>query len=229
MSNSGLYDNISDTESFADDLGPSDGYFNPRQPSQNTLVRDPSLPSPEEVKAREAREENGTNRVSEHREEHAQASRYIPQSPQRQRPSSYDEELYTDRSPLIPIAPPAYEAATAGNQYRPLESSFAPENGGNDRGYQTIARRPFGIQDEPQSMGGPVEDEGSSSDSGWFIQSSKRLRSCCSVGAMGRTLLILRILLVLLAVGVGVGFVVDTVLSLKGQKDTVKHREFRAS
>ena len=223
MSNSGLYDDVSDTASLADDLSPSDGYFNPRRPYQNTLVQDPSLPSPEEVKTREAREEEEANRAGRYREGHAYASRYTPPPPQRQQSIPYDEELYFDRSPLIPIAPPAYEAAIAGNHYRPPESGFTPGNGGNGYGYQTMPRRFFGTQGEPQSMGGPTGDEDSDPVSGWVIRPSKGLRSYCSVGVMGKTLFILRILLVLLAIGVGIGLIADVVSTLHSEKDVVKH------
>jgi len=158
----------SDTESFSDELSPTDGYFNPRGMPTNELVPDPSLPSDSKaaedkvlIPRGEARQnsEMGARATDSptlsqlypsHTDTSAAASNNTPSSPVSNAASSPVlarrlNSVYSERTPLMNAPPPAYSASPPS----PI-SVIAPD----DRNYSTFTPRQL-EQGQP-----PLQEQG---------------------------------------------------------------------
>lgn len=150
MSSNALYE-VSDDESWSNELSPTDGYFSQRTSHpQDMLVPDPSQNSDPTNKAREAHQESEANATSEARatlRRQSQATHHSTPSRGRLDPG-FEDGNHTDLSPLIPLAPPAYSAAPADCQYNSPQS-YAQGRAGiaANRRYHTMGRSPIFLPD----------------------------------------------------------------------------------
>ena len=197
MNSSGLYGD-SDTESFSNELSPTDGYFNSRQNNPpDILVPDPSQNTD---KAAEAEEETTqARRASESSSTQQRQSHHIPQlsySNRRYNPDLEEEEEQSENTSLIPqSAPPTYSAAISGSSQQPPVANGEFNPGGNSRNYGTIDRV-GGLSDEqPEASDGHSLPENLESKS-WKKQ-LKRYR-CASIKKIA--LLILAIAMIVIAI-----------------------------
>ena len=212
----------SDNESQTDPFSPSDGYFHERQ--EQPLVEDPSPAGDESRKAREAREdaEDGTHAEPSHHQRTtsnfsttmsstesrpATQSHLSSTSPARSSFSPYNEESFSENSRLLPAAPPAYSPPAS-------DSHIGASTGGNSAasGYGSVPNF-LGRERDPESMGGAQHEEydDEEGESRW-ARLKDTLRSCFSLRS------ICRVLLVIVAIAIGVGFIVDAVLTLVPEK-----------
>ena len=198
-SNTALHEN-SDDESLANELSPTDGYFNSR-PShpQDLLIPDPNQnTTADSDKAREARQESESSATSQRR-----SHRTTPSTTSGRRfDPTFEEETYTENSPLIPSAPPAYSAATAGNQ--PAPPVFHPSSNGEvtDNRYNTMGRQEIFLPTgEPEDLGGR-----SGGDYNGFSKNNWRKRV--------RGFIKIQYIFIIVALAIGAGFITSAILSL---------------
>lgn len=197
----------SDTESFSDELSPTDGYFSNRAHPQDVMVPDPTVGGCN-AKAQEATAETQANSQSHFPNSHvrplsptsslpvpsgADSSTYTPASPSTYTPRTLaspfprQEDLYSEASPLLhPSAPPpAYSAATlhSGDQHI-------------NRNYSTIfAQQLEEGNREPESMGQPNEYN---ERTPLWMRRTRRLPEWLSLK---------RSILVILVLGLAMGFI----------------------
>ncbi|KAI9744945.1 MAG: hypothetical protein M1818_001872 [Claussenomyces sp. TS43310] len=210
----------SDGESFSDELSPTDGYFTGHDRPQDLMVLDPSLQEETaESKAQEARQEADAN-------SRTLPAQPVPSSFLSTAPYSYDfqpvasaanppssapsstsgsltnsfrrDELYTEHSSLLNSAPPpAYSAAASQG------SAFQSEH--PNRNYQTISI--YDVEGgrlshrEPESMGQAID----------FDSPQPAWRPTARI--LWTRSFVRNMLLVLLMVGMGVGFLVTGIKS----------------
>ena len=198
-SNSGLYED-SDTDSLANELSPTDGYFN-RRPThpQDVLVPDPSQDNTgNSDKAREARQES-ENSAASRRQSHLTTP---STSSGRRIDPAFEEETYTESSPLIPSAPPTYSAATAGRQFAPTVSHNPPGGNITDNGHNTMGRQEIFLPTgDPEDLGG--RSDGYSDGFGkrdW----RKQVRSLFKI----------EYLFICVVLAIGVGFITSAILGV---------------
>ena len=212
-STSGLYDD-SDSESLSNALSPTDGYFNERhsQP-QDVHIPNPSQ-STQADKEREAREESEASRsqgpssdswaVSRPTSNHSTFS--PPPTPARRRVDPvFEDNIQSERTPLLPAAPPAYSPPTPSSPYQHTRSASQ----GSAGGYSTMGRHelfmPYG---EPEDLGGETLLGGPPRRDGWRQRSGDWLKE--------NTNKIAKYVLILLALSIGIGFIVNIVTNIKG-------------
>jgi hypothetical protein len=209
----------SDTESFSDELSPTDGYFMQRDHPQGVMVPDPSLepmPGMAESKAQEAGEEAeavarshtvrppvspiiATSTSSQPYTPAASSAAYTPSSPTSYVPLSpasshrRHDDFYSETTSLLhPAPPPTYSAATS--------STTSQTSRQFSRNYRTVSNEQLeeGLvqNQEPESMGGPA----SLSDRHpvWMTR-VKKYRTWDFVR---------NALLILLVLGIGAGFLI---------------------
>jgi len=164
----------SDTESFSDELSPTDGYFS-RRDMPTELVQDPSQTGyPPEDKVLIARTEARRNSVlgaratdsptlsqlyPSHTDASATATNYYTPSSSASNGSlspvspRQPDPLYSEHTPLMSVPPPAYSASPTSPS--PIVASEA-------RNYSTFT--PIQLEQgppprhEPESMGGPIDE-----------------------------------------------------------------------
>ncbi|MCJ1478262.1 hypothetical protein MMC13_006939 [Lambiella insularis] len=159
-SDTGLYEDSYD-EPLANELSPTDGYFNqrPNHP-QDILVPNPTQEFSEADKAREARQDHQS--VEPAAASRSQSQLATPPTPTRFVSSRrrvdpvFEEDTGTETTPLLPPAPPTYFAATAGSSYDlPRSGSQSGSGNINERQYRTMNRRDIFLPDgEPTDLSG---------------------------------------------------------------------------
>ncbi|KAL9094454.1 MAG: hypothetical protein Q9165_003304 [Trypethelium subeluteriae] len=134
----------SDDESFTDELSPTDGYFNPRDRTQDTHIQ---VPSPSGTKADEARQNE---------------QQFAASSPLSRGRRTVESHALSETSPLLDAGPPppTYSAAIASPY--PMSSSSRTE----DESHVPLANygstnetSPLNARRAPESMAEPVEIE----------------------------------------------------------------------
>lgn len=202
MSSNALYE-VSDDESWSNELGPTDGYFSQRTSHpQDVLVPDPSQNSDPTNKAREAHQESEANATSEAGatlRRQSQATHHSTPSRGRLHPD-FEDGNHTDISPLIPSAPPAYSAAPADRQYH-SPGSYAQGSAGNtaSRRYHTMGQSPIFLPDgHPIDFGEvPLLADTDHEGPAW----KRRARSCLPQSR--RSCAISTVIFIALLIGVG--------------------------
>ena len=203
-SNSDLYE--SDDE-FALN-SPSDGYFN-RQYSPNVLVPDPSLNDSHLDKAREARQEENFSGADESANaeigSHRRPSQSASQTSYRRRIEPvFEEEGYSEQSPLL-SAPPPYSAADSSNRRSTASligrsrTRLADVNNTNMGQLEA-----FPQYSRPQDMGGQQDPE--TLPEPWW----QRLKHYIS----DHDRRLGRIALILTAIIVGTGFIANAIVNV---------------
>ena len=220
-SSTGLYDD-SDRESMSNALSPTDGYFNERhsQP-QDVLVPDPSQ-SARADKEREVREEIEASRAQERSSE---PSRAVPQhtrnhsafSPpttpsRRHLDLGFEEDSHNEASPLLHSAPPAYSPPTSRSPHQHSRSGSQASAGG----YNTMGRPElFPSRSEPEDLGGQSLLASAPRQDGWLDRIGDWVH--------GNTNKIAKYVLIILALILGIGFIVDALVNMMSYKKEVRH------
>ena len=206
-SNTGLYSD-SDNESLSAELSPTDGYFNGRDHPQDVLIPDPSQASSESDKAREAREEAETSRARDASTSPRRDSQYSPRSiPSRARFNPvFEDEGYTETTPLLRSAPPAYSPPASGSTFG-TPGSRSSASGNDNRSSIHNMDRPqiFLPTGGPQDLGGDPLLGGSrrKDDDGWMSQWWKRVMNVIRAGT--------KYIVIAIALIVGLGFILTAV------------------
>lgn len=206
-------DLIVEDEEATDSLSPSDGYFNNGSAvPRNLFIPDPSQSHDSNGKYREAdiEQQNGSGSL--------EGSRQIIYTPATSSEGSvghrYADEDFIEHSPLLPDAPPGYEAATAGRQpYRPESVASEREAPASPtRNYASInnvsepnifeTQAPFSSMKDLQV--GPEVEEARPPRwrQAWGKRKDRRSR-CCRVGCCRDGTSIRRMLMFLLAAFLG--------------------------
>ncbi len=232
-SNTGHYNDDADADNLTDELSPTDGYFNQRPPHpQDVLIPDPSQQSSAAAdKAREAREdgrgagregeaaserameEDGRVREREVAQQHRRTSHTIPSPSTGLYESTHDVEQYSEHSPLLLSAPPAYSTVPAGSG-NPGNNSGSEGRSIDSGGYSmTAATGHLGLYrqyDEPQSMGVPVNPDIEAH--GWRRRSRRCMVGRCSLKYLVKLLFLVGL------VAVGIGFIIHVVGNIPTKK-----------
>lgn len=220
-SNTGLYDD-SDSESISNMLSPSDGYFSQRAQPSNVMVPDPSQRNTQADKEREAREEGEASRAQEassaaasqraYSNHSRRSSAFSPSSvpSTRRYDPAFQEPVQSDRTPLLPPAPPAYEPPAEDSPYRHAHSASQSSTA---TGYNTMGGPgPIFLPDrDPEDLGGARSPGDGGRRRGLWGRVSDRIYE--------NTDRIAKWVLVLLAIGAGIGFIINTVRRIDSHGD----------
>jgi len=162
-------DSDRDSESFSDELSPTDGYFSRNEIQANPIIPDPSIgckeepeaktliPTPRQATTGEASRTSHSslpNIGASQNYASPPSNENLLTSPTSTRSSRRREVSFSENTPLMYNPPPAYSATPSPT---PISSQYLNESRYNTSPEHHLERG-FLQPREPESMGGPVDD-----------------------------------------------------------------------